>query len=152
MSENERAQVVAVARSWLGTPYHPCGRIKGAGVDCLTLLAEVYAEAGVTQYINVPYYPHDWHLHRGRERYLEGLLRYAHEINEPAGPGDIALWKFGRCFSHGAIVIEWPLIIHAYVGRACVLENAESALWLCHIGEHAESHGKQRPVKFFSVF
>ncbi len=147
-----RAHIVAVAHTWLGTPYHTGGRIKGSGVDCLTLLAEAYAEAGVVAPIDIPYYPHDWHLHRGEERYLAGLLCHASEIEGPPLPGDIALWKFGRCFSHGAIVVEWPVIIHAYVGRACTLENADAALWLSHVGEGGTNGRKSRPRKFFSVF
>jgi len=151
-SHFKRQEVVAVARTWLGTPYHAMGRVKGVGVDCLTLLAEVYTEAGIIPRVDIPYYPQDWHLHRSNERYLEGLSRYACEIETAPLPGDIALWKFGRCMSHGAIVVEWPVIIHAYVGRACVLENAEAAAWLNTIGENAGDAGKPRPRKFFSVF
>lgn len=147
MSVTCRSKVLAVARTWLGTPYHPGGRVKGAGCDCLTLLAEVYAEAGVLPRVHVPYYPSDWHLHRSAERYLEGLSQYAHEISVPEA-GDIALWKIGRCFSHGAIVVKWPNIIHACYGRACCEENIESADWLTH----SHPKGRARPVKFFSVF
>jgi cell wall-associated NlpC family hydrolase len=148
----QRAKVITIAKSWLGTPYHPMGRVKGAGIDCLTLLAEVYVEAGIIQAMEIPYYPHDWHLHKGQERYLEGLRRYTREIDTLPLPGDIALWKFGRCMSHGAIVMEWPIIIHAYVGRACTLENAESARWLSHVGEYTDNTGKPRLRKFFSAF
>lgn len=144
---SERVHVVAVARSWLGTPYHTGGRIKSVGADCLTLLAEVFMEAGLVGGIEIPYYPGDWHLHRETERYLEGLLKYTHEVQSPL-PGDIALWKFGRCFSHGAIVVKWPVVIHAYVGRECTLEDAEKARWLSHIGDNT----KPRPVKFFSIW
>jgi cell wall-associated NlpC family hydrolase len=152
MISPERSRIITVARSWLGTPYHTGGRLKGAGVDCLTLLVEVFAEAGVVPRIDVPYYPHDWHLHHGEERYQKGLLRYAREIDTVPEPGDIALWKFGRCFSHGAIVMNWPIIIHAYVGRACTLDDAEAALWLSHIGEGGQAACRPRPRKFFSVF
>jgi cell wall-associated NlpC family hydrolase len=152
MSISSRQRIVEVAHTWLGTPYHIMGRVKGSGCDCLTLLAEVYAEAGIVPHIDIPFYSHDWHLHRGAERYLEGLLRYTSECTYLPQPGDIALWKFGRCFSHGAIIIEWPAIIHAYAGRACVLENAEAATWLSYIGEHINDTGKRRPVRFFSVF
>src|ERR1700733_1848357 len=114
MSWEQRQRVVSVARSWLGTPYHTGGRVKGnqGGIDCLTLLAEVFAEAGLVDRVPIPYYPHDWHLHRDTERYLEGLLKYTHEIAGPPLPGDITLWKFGRCFSHGAVVTSWPQVIH----------------------------------------
>lgn len=146
-----RERVVMLAHEWLGTPYHTGAMVKGAGVDCLTLLAVVFAEAELVGKIDIPYYPGDWHLHRESERYMQGLLQYTHEVTSPL-PGDIALWKFGRCFSHGAIVINWPVIIHAYVGRECMLEDASKAKWLSHIGEHSEDTGKVRPVKFFSIF
>jgi len=146
-----RHAVVSCARTWLGTPYHPCAMLKGKGVDCLTLLAAVYVEAGVFKEIPVHPYAKDWHLHRSQELYLQGVLKYAREIEGPPLPGDIAVWKFGRCFSHGAIVIAWPRVIHAYSGRRCMEENAERAQWLKFIGE-GKYAGKLRPVKFFTCF
>lgn len=148
----QRQRVVRVARSWLGTPYHTGARVKRAGIDCLTLLAEVFTEAGITPRIDIPHYNPDWHLHQGEERYLNGLLGYCREIDGPPQPGDIALWKFGRCFSHGAIIVEWPFVIHAYVGRTVTLENADAAAWLTHIGENVAERGRPRPKKFFSVW
>ena len=98
-----RAAVVTEAKTWIGTPFHHAARVKGAGVDCLMLLAEVYERAGVTTgRINPPFYVPDWHLHRDAERYMEGLLRYARPVDAPE-PGDIALFRFGRTYSHGAI-------------------------------------------------
>jgi NlpC/P60 family putative phage cell wall peptidase len=108
-----RASVIAEAETWLGTPYHHMGRVRGVGCDCLTLLAEVYHAAGVVPAIEIPHYPPDWHLHRSVERYLDGLLGYASEVGTPR-PGDVALFRFGRCFSHGAVVTEWPQLIHAW--------------------------------------
>jgi cell wall-associated NlpC family hydrolase len=72
----ERAAVVAEARAWLRTPYHHMGRVKGAGVDCATLLAEIYARAGVVPAVAIPFYPPDWHLHRDAERYLGFVLEH----------------------------------------------------------------------------
>ncbi len=80
MSDPRRTAVVAEASTWLRTPYHHMGRVKGGGTDCLMLLAEVYEAAGVVSHVEVPFYPPDWHLHRGVERYLDGLMRYAREI------------------------------------------------------------------------
>lgn len=39
-----RAQVVAQARSWVGTPWHHQGRIWGLGVDCVGLVIGVARE------------------------------------------------------------------------------------------------------------
>jgi NlpC/P60 family putative phage cell wall peptidase len=129
LSDPRRAAVVAEAATWLGTPYHHMGRVKGGGTDCLMLLAEVYEAAGVVPNVEVPFYPPDWHLHRGVERYLEGLMRYAREIpngadDPPPQPGDAVLFKFGRCFAHGAIVVGWPRLIHAWHNAGVVYADA----------------------------
>ncbi len=148
----ERRRVVEEALSWQRTPYHHMGRVKGAGVDCLTLLACTFENAGLLPRIDIPHYPKDWMHHRDAERYLEGLLQYAVEIDGPPLPGDIVLWKFGRCFSHGAIVVEWPIVVHACAGRNVSIEDAEAAAWLTHIGEVSEESGKPRPKRFFSYW
>jgi cell wall-associated NlpC family hydrolase len=122
-----RAIIVAEAERWLGTPYHHMGRVKGAGTDCLMLLAEVYEAAGVIPRVEVPFYPPDWHLHRDAERYLDGVMGYAREIAGPPGIGDVAIFRFGRCFAHGAIVTQWPRLIHAYVGAGVILGDAAAA-------------------------
>ena len=149
----QRAAVVAEARTWLRTPYHHMGRVKGGGVDCATLLAEVYARAGVVPALAIPFYPPDWHLHRNAERYLDFILSRACEIDDLPAPGDVAMWRFGKCFSHGAIVIDWPLVIHAYSGKGCVLEDTAKAVWLSRLAGRARDRATQdaRPVKFFTL-
>jgi cell wall-associated NlpC family hydrolase len=122
-----RADVVSEALSWLGTPYHHQGRIKGVGVDCAMLLADVYHVCGLIPHIDPRPYPPDWHFHRSQERYLGWVRQYAHEVVTPL-PGDIAVFQFGRCVSHGAIVVEWPTIVHAYVHQGCILGNGSSGV------------------------
>ena len=78
-----RFAVLEEARGWLGTPYHHMGRVQGAGTDCLMMLAEVYEAPGVVPHIEVPFYPADWNLHRGAERYLDGDMPHAIEISGP---------------------------------------------------------------------
>ena len=136
-----RRRVVEVARTWIGTKYHHMGMVKGVGVDCATLLMMVYAEAALIPRLKLPYYSAQWHLHRGEERYLGLVTQYAVEIPGPPLPGDVVLWKFGRCFSHGAIVTEWPFVVHAYLNGHCTLEDISTALWL-----------RDRPMKFFSYW
>jgi cell wall-associated NlpC family hydrolase len=120
---NQRQRVVAEAETWLRTPYHHMGRIKGGGTDCLMLLAEVYEAAGVIRHVDVPFYPPDWNLHRDAERYIQGLMRYAHEIGGPPRSGDVAVFRFGRCFAHGAIVVSWPRLIHAWCDAGVVFAD-----------------------------
>lgn len=121
---SRREQVVAEAETWLRTPYHHMGRVKAGGTDCLMLLAEVYHAMGVIPPVDVPFYPPDWNLHRNAERYLQGVMRYAREIEGPPQRGDVAVFKFGRCFAHGAIVVSWPRLIHAWCDAGVVFGDA----------------------------
>ena len=144
-ADPRRIAVIEQALGWLRTPYHHMARVKGVGIDCLTLLAEVYERAGVIPHVEVPFYPPDWNLHRDAERYLDGVMQYAREIptvdnaNRPQ-PGDIAVFKFGRCFAHGAIVVQWPRLIHAWHNAGVVYADATQ-------GQLAE-----RPVRIFDPF
>jgi cell wall-associated NlpC family hydrolase len=122
-----RADVVNTARSWLRTPYHHKARIKGAGVDCGQILIAVFSEASLIEDFDPGEYPQDWMLHRSEEKYLQTVERYAQKKSFTPMPGDIALFQFGRCISHGAIVTEWPHVIHAYKPAGMVVEeNIES--------------------------
>src|ERR1700726_3360245 len=94
-----RAAVIAEAESWIGTPFHHAARIKGIGVDCLMLLAEVYERAGIIGHIDPLFSVPGLPLPRDSERHLDGLVRYAREIAGPPQSGDIALFRFGRTFS-----------------------------------------------------
>lgn len=130
-----RASVLEEARGWLRTPYHHMGRVKGGGTDCLMLLAEVYERAGVVAHIGVPFYPPDWNLHRSIERYLNGLTQFAREVQPIEAPGsspgteagNIAVFRFGRCFAHGAIVVSWPRLIHAWWNMGVVYGDADQS-------------------------
>lgn len=122
----ERAQVVAEARTWLRTPWHHAARVKGAGVDCAQLLIGVYAAAGAIAAFDPPPYGRDWFLHDDRELLLELLEPYV--VSVDAGevlPGDLALFRFGRCVAHAAIVVAWPEIIHVTREHGCILESAD---------------------------
>lgn len=122
-SADQRAAVVQEAQSWLNTPYHPHGRVKGVGVDCAMLPAEVYEACGMIPHVDPEFYPQDWHLHRDEERYLNVVLGQNAMPTDVPLPGDLVLYKWGRAFAHGAIVIEWPLIIHAFIDQGVVMAN-----------------------------
>ncbi len=123
LTPSQSLDVVRIARSWLGTPYHHRARIKGAGVDCGMIVIEVFSEAGIISNFDPGDYTHDWMMHRSQERYLKVIETYAEKVNRPPMPGDVALFRFGRCISHGAIVTDWPNIIHSYKPVGCVVED-----------------------------
>jgi cell wall-associated NlpC family hydrolase len=120
----ERARVCAIARSWIDTPYHDCAELKGVGVDCAKLIAMTFFEAGFIDRLMIPDYPPTWFVHRDEERFLSWVQQFAREIPEAAAqPGDVVLYKFAKCYAHGAIVIEpgWPAIVHAWFAARKVL-------------------------------
>lgn len=136
-----RQQVVTEALTWIGTPYHPRGRIKGVGVDCAQLPAAVYEATGMIPHVE-PEYPPDWHLHRDEDLYVQWVLRFAHEITEAeAGPGDLVLWLWGRAYSHGGILVDGHNVVHAYIGTRVSLDD---------INQHEEL--KVRARRFFSMW
>lgn len=125
MTPEQRAAVVAAAQGWLRTPFHHAARVKGVGVDCLQLLIAVYSEVGLIPEVDPGHYPWDWHMHKSEERYLAGVAQFAVQTSDPQ-PGDIALFTFGKCVSHAAIVIDWPRVVHAYFRQGVVETDAEN--------------------------
>jgi len=112
-----RARIVAEAREWIGTPYHHRARIKGVGVDCAQLLIGVYAAAGVIEEFETGDYPQDWALHRDDEDFLGWVLGKGGRPVDRALPGDVLLYRYGRCYSHGAIAVDDEYMIHSFMGR-----------------------------------
>lgn len=128
MDNNDiRRQIVAEAATWLGTPYHHHGMVKGAGVDCAMILVAVYGKFGLMpQGFDPRPYPQDWHLHRDAERYLGYLQQFGVEVDAPQ-TGDVAVYKFGRAFSHGGICTGGGRLIHSYMGRGVVWDDMDCA-------------------------
>lgn len=122
-----RQRIVDAARGWVGTPYHHRARIKGAGVDCAQLLIGVFAEAGLIDPFETGDYPMDWAAHRDDERFVEWVERFA--VQTPVAlPGDILVYRYFRCYSHGAIVVDSATMIHSYIGRGVeIVERSEFA-------------------------
>lgn len=148
MHSKARARVLEEANHWVNTPYHHEGRVLGQGVDCAMILCEVYYAAGLIPHIDPRPYPRDWHLNRDEERYLGWIKKYAIEVPGPL-PGDIAVWKFGRGFAHGAIVVDWPVVIHAYLpaGRVVVDDGMRGELMWVGRGERM----RRRELQFWSI-
>lgn len=134
-----RARVVEEARSWILTPFIHAQRMKGVGVDCAQLLVAVYAAAGVVTVEPPGYYAPNWFQSEAAGDPLRDILgAHCCQTTTP-GPGDIAVFRFGRADAHGAIVTEWPEIIHAdrmagfvardYCGRGSALAVRHTSSW-----------------------
>jgi hypothetical protein len=85
-----------------------------------------FEEARLIPYTDVGHYSPQFFHHSPEERYLGWIKKFAREIaKEQAKPGDIALYKVGKCFAHGALIVSpgWPSIIHAHAPSRCVRQD-----------------------------
>jgi len=149
---DERRAVVEAARKWIGTPYHHNAMVPHAGIDCATLLVASFKGAGLIGDIQLPLYSPQWHLHRDEDKYLDFIKRFCVEVERPPIIGDIVVWKFHRCFSHGAIVVDWPTVIHAFIGSGCMEDDAVKNRMLATVSERTPLQGQPRPMKTLSFW
>lgn len=124
MNEREqirRQEVVAEARSWIGTPYVIRGRIKGAGCDCGSLLMSIAVNSGLMTDEELEVYSLDCWAHWSDEKYLKRVMRYAERVMSGVAyrstvvlPGSLVLVRVtgSRHFNHGGFVTEWPKVVH----------------------------------------
>lgn len=143
--EKLRRAIVSEAMSWIGTPYVQQGDIKGAGVDCSMLLVRCWVDARIVDRFDPRPYPPNWHMHHSTERYLDWMEHVGVEVDTPK-PGDVAIFMFGRCFSHGGVVVDNQQLVSASAGHKKVIRSGLNDAWLYY---HA---GKPRPRKYFDVF
>lgn len=147
MNESEaRKAVIEEALSWERTKFEHGQCLKGVSADCSTFLASCYRVAGIFR-ADIPHLPADWFVHTRKEQYLEELMRHAREydpVQVKPQPGDIVIVKDtaigAKVFSHGAIVVNWPTVIHCF--PPCVMRS--NALQFAAF--------KNRKLKFFNPF
>jgi hypothetical protein len=116
-----REAVCAEALTWVGTPFHDCADVKGAGVDCAMLLVRIYCGLGIAPHFDPRPYKPQWFEHQDDPIYLNWLRKYSHQVSEPEA-GDIAMFQFGKQAAHGAVVIEpGRSMVHAFKPSAKVI-------------------------------
>lgn len=130
-----RADVLTVARDWIGTPYRHQASCKGAGVDCLGLVRGVFRELEDRDPEVPPPYSPDWAEMPGglaeAEPMLKAARRHLIERDLPdAETGDVLIFRMSpnAAAKHAAICAEPGRMIHAYSGRA-VAETQIGPWW-----------------------
>jgi NlpC/P60 family putative phage cell wall peptidase len=125
--------IVAIARSWIGTPYVHQASLKGVGCDCLGLLRGVWRETmGEEAEIPPPYSP-DWEL-GGSESLRDGMARHLTPVPLASiAPGDVLLFRMvARApAKHCAILAEKDgtrTLIHARQNKR-VSEETFTSFW-----------------------
>ena len=110
------ARVIAVARAWVGTPYHDQASVKGVGCDCAGLARGIWRELLGAEPARLPAYSRDWGEVGSRETFADFVRPFLIEIPiAAAGPGSLLLFRMRRDgpAKHCGVLIDDDLFIHA---------------------------------------
>ena len=148
-----RLAFVNEALSWIGTPFVNHADIKGpkGAVDCAMLLTRCAVDTGLVAPFDPRPYPTHWHVHQDEERFVAFLTERlgGREIEVPR-IGDIAVFKFHRTFSHGAVILNSGEMVHAWDGyRQVVRTRRDEAQFAA---EQVFATTKPRPVRYFDLW
>lgn len=126
MSAATRTQVVAAARSWLGTPFHHQARLNGVGVDCVGLVIGVARTLGlVAPDFDVQAYPR---MPDGKSlMHLVQMHMRPLGLDQPMQAGDVVVVRFDADPQHLGILGDYRhgglSIIHAAAMPGRVIET-----------------------------
>jgi NlpC/P60 family putative phage cell wall peptidase len=130
--ERQGKRIVALAESWLGTPYRHQGATKGVGCDCIGLIRGIWRELYGGEPEPVPAYAPDWAERSGEDRLMAAALRL---FGQPlaiadAAPGDLLLfrWRADCAAKHAGVLVGKTHFIHAYE-QGSVMRSALVPSW-----------------------
>jgi NlpC/P60 family putative phage cell wall peptidase len=112
------AQVIEIARSWIGTPFHHQASLKAVGCDCLGLLRGIWRELYGNEPV-VPAYYIGWARETSDEWLLAALRDHFITLDDEAlDAGQVLLfrWRANWAASHVAITTSSQMMIHAQYG------------------------------------
>ena len=131
MTSANPQRVIAIARSWLGTPYHEQASLRGIGCDCLGLARGVWRDVVGPEPFPIPAYSRDWGETGPREVLAEGARAMMIEV-EPAaaGPGTLVMFRMKprAIAKHVGILTGSGSFLHAYE-RLGVIEEQLTPPW-----------------------
>ena len=102
------SRVVAIAESWLGTPYLHQASVRGIGTDCLGLARGIWRDLHGAEPVTPPPYTRDWGESSGREVMWEAARAFLIEIPVGAAePGALILFRMvaGAPAKHCGILV-----------------------------------------------
>lgn len=135
ITDASRANIIAITRSWIGTPYHHQESVKAVGCDCLGLVRGVYQEfTGKPTEAFLPY-TRDWAETSCEETLINAAEQHlVMSSREAMLPGDVLIFRFRKWMvaKHTAILTSDHKMIHAIEG-ADVEEVHLGKWWQRHI-------------------
>lgn len=127
--------VVAIARAWIGTPYHHQASQQNVGVDCLGLVRGIYRTLYGFEAEQPPAYSKDWAEAGKQETMIAAAARHLvkKEIKD-LQTGDVILFriKSHSVAKHAGIATSTTSMVHAMEGVP-VREEHLTRWWLRRI-------------------
>lgn len=129
-----RAEIVSLARDWIGTPNHHRASCKGAGADCLGLVRGVWRDTVGAEPIALPDYGTSWpYSGQGERLWLVLTNHFVERSKDDFEDGSVLLFRLHRlsAASHLGIVSRSkgsPAFIHSY-GPHGVVESPLNPAW-----------------------
>lgn len=114
-----RADIVRVARCWIGTPYHHQASERGVGADCLGLVRGVWRDIHGQDAETPPAYTRDWAEVAAEETLLLAASRHLEPIEIlDCREGDVIVFRLrsGLVAKHVGIMTTPRTFLHAMEG------------------------------------
>lgn len=122
-------EIVDVARTYIGTPWHHAARVKGVGIDCSGLLIMVSQDLGIPVEDELSYTEND-----EIELMTSGILKHCRQLGEEETSQDGDLFVFRQLpimYNHCGIFVEPNAMVHAWrtSGVNKVVESRLDEAW-----------------------
>jgi cell wall-associated NlpC family hydrolase len=72
-SDENWKKLLAIIKSWEGTPYRHLAMVKGRGADCTMFIGAIWKEFGIISEVEHEYYEKEWHIHTNEEKILNSF-------------------------------------------------------------------------------
>ena len=133
-----RAEVVAEARRWIGTPFRHQARVRGAGCDCGGMVGGIAVALGLVPaswwaqtfdpaFAGYGRQPHGGLLESVCDQFMARIASSAADL------GDVLLMRFGADPQHVGIIADYRhgghSIVHALASVGRVVEHRLSPVW-----------------------
>jgi NlpC/P60 family putative phage cell wall peptidase len=125
----KRADIIAEAASWIGTPYHHQASLKGVGADCLGLVRGVWRGVYGAEPLVIPAYAQEPNETPGGEALIEGAAVHLVAGTAAPQPGDLLVFRLRENLParHCGVLIAEDRFVHAVSGRS--VSGAAFGVW-----------------------
>ncbi len=118
-------EIIKECQSWKGTKWGHNVALKGYKTDCIQFIVAVYINLGLLpKNFKTIKYNRDWALHNAASVLIKTIRIYCNEITfDKIKTGDILIFKYGKCASHGGIYIGNNMFYQSLIRQGVVESN-----------------------------